>query len=88
MESVRASPTACRMTDERADKLIAAKMKRSERKRNPSMQINSTHRAAHRSLMIEDASYADESRYASTQRVRWVNADFIKQLYSKLNSSV
>jgi hypothetical protein len=37
MESSRTSPQSCRMTDQRVDKLLAAKMKRSERKRNPSM---------------------------------------------------
>jgi len=59
------------MTDERADKLMAAKAKRSERKRNPSMQINQTaNRNGHKSLMLDDYSDANESRFASTARGR------------------
>ena len=55
------------MTDERVDRLMAAKLKRTERKRNPSMQINMTQtRNAHKSLMIDEDSFANESRFAST----------------------
>ena len=64
---------SCRMTDDRVDRLVAAKLRRTERKRNPSMQINTTAipgRNAHKSLMIDDESFAAESRFASTQRVR------------------